>query len=140
MGEQTHDTIDGLAAALARVFAGRHVLLVASSDLSHFFDRETAQALDARVARTVGAFDPDALMAQMDRYPPHERGRYVMCGGGPAVAVMRAARALGATAGAVLAQTDSSTVSGDERRVVGYLAAVFGAFAGHRRAAVGEPC
>jgi predicted class III extradiol MEMO1 family dioxygenase len=49
-----------------------------------------------------------------------------MCGGGPALAVMRAARLLGADEARVLARNHSGDVSGDRRRVVGYLAAAFG--------------
>jgi AmmeMemoRadiSam system protein B len=125
MGEQTRETIEGVADALARACANRHLLLVASSDLSHFFDAQTANRLDGRVADLVEAFDADGLVREMDRYPLYERGRYVMCGGGPVVAVMRAARALGASRATVLAHSHSGLISGDNDRVVGYLAAAF---------------
>ncbi len=127
MGAQTRDTIDALAAALCQVFRGRHVLLAASSDLSHFFNADTADVLDSRTAQFVAAFDADGLLGDMERYPLYERGRFVMCGGGPVIAVMQAARRLGATDAAVLARTHSGQVSGDQDRVVGYLAAAFGA-------------
>lgn len=129
MGAQTRSTVDELARALAATFGGRDVLLVASSDLSHFFDAATAAQLDARVVDCVDRFDPDALMAELEQYPEHERGRFVACGGGPVVAVMRAARALGATEARVLRRADSSEVSGDRETVVGYLAAALGTFA-----------
>jgi AmmeMemoRadiSam system protein B len=125
MGEQVRETVDSLAAALVDLFRGRQVLLVASSDLSHFFDAGRAEALDGRVEELVAAFDPDGLMDALESYPLSERGRYVMCGGGPAVAVMRAARALDARRGLVLARSHSGQISGDNERVVGYLAAVF---------------
>ena len=51
------------------------------------------------------------------------------CGGGPAIAVMKAAKALGATDGRVLEYAHSGDVSGDNAAVVGYLAAGFGTFA-----------
>ena len=126
MGEQTRETIETLARALADTLAGRRVLLVASSDLSHFFDAPTAERLDGRTAALVGRFDVEGLSAEFERYPDEERGRFVMCGGGPALAVMRAARWLGADEARVLARNHSGDVSGDRRRVVGYLAAVFG--------------
>jgi AmmeMemoRadiSam system protein B len=128
MGEQTRETIEQLGDALARVFTGRHVLLVASTDLSHFFDAATADTLDGRVARLVASFDTDGLMRELERYPLHERGRFVMCGGGPAVAVMRAAQALDASEAVVIARTHSGMISGDNDQVVGYLAAAFGTF------------
>ena len=64
------------------------------------------------------------LLDEMERYPPPDRGQCVACGGGPAVAVMRAARALSATQATVLRRAHSGDVSGDKTQVVGYLAAV----------------
>ena len=127
IGYQHRETVLGLADALADVLRGAAVLLVASTDLSHYFDAEEAAGLDARVVAHVARFDWAGLLDEFERYPEHERGRYVACGGGAAIAVMRAARALGATAARVLERADSGDVSGDRERVVGYLAAAFGA-------------
>ena len=63
-----------------------------------------------------------------ERYPEDERGRYVGCGIGPAIAVMMAARALGARASRVLRYAHSGEVSGDDDCVVGYVAAAMGTF------------
>lgn len=131
MGYQTRDAIDGCAAALSSALHGRRVLLVASTDLSHYFDAAQAAALDARVRACAAAFDPDRLLDLFEEYPEGERGRYVACGGGPAIAVMRAARALGAHDGRVLKYAHSGDISGDHQAVVGYLAAVFGNFERH---------
>ena len=128
MGFQHRQTIDALADALATVARRRATLLIASTDLSHFFDAATAATLDGRVRDCVAAFDPEALHALFEEYPERERGRYVACGGGPAIAVMKAARALGASAGRNLKYGHSGEVSGDHDGVVGYLAAAFGAF------------
>ena len=49
MGYQMRETITALAAALAAAFAGRRVLIVASTDLSHYFD--AAHRSDARRRR-----------------------------------------------------------------------------------------
>ncbi len=126
MGDQTRETIVDLAAALSRGLAGRPTLIVASTDLSHYFDAPTAGRLDGRVAALVGQLDPEGLLAEMESYPEHERGRFVACGAGPTVSVMMAARALGARHARVLHYADSGDVSGDKRAVVGYLAAVLG--------------
>ena len=124
MGHQHPETIEGLADALGTVLAGRRALLVASSDLSHYYDASTAARLDGRVLEFVKRFDPEGLLAALQAFPEHA------CGGGPAVAVMAAARALGARQGVVLRYADSGDVSGDKSAVVGYLAAVFGNFQG----------
>ena len=122
MGHQTRATCEELGDALARALgspcaSGRRVLLVASSDLSHFNDARTAAAMDAVVTGCVDAFNPDALMDALEREPMHA------CGGGPMVAVLRAARGLGATRARVLRYADSGDVSGDKASVVGYMAA-----------------
>jgi AmmeMemoRadiSam system protein B len=128
MGYQTRGTIAQLATALGAVASGKRLLLVASTDLSHYFDADTAARLDGRVRECVNAFDPDRLLETFEQYPESERGRYVACGGGPAISVMRAARSRGATSGRVLKYAHSGEVSGDNSGVVGYLAAALGSF------------
>jgi AmmeMemoRadiSam system protein B len=122
MGQQRRETITDLAAALATSLAGRNVLLVASTDLSHYHASATAAALDGRVVDLVNRFDPDALVDLLERTPEHA------CGGGPVTSVMLAARDLGARQARVLRYADSGDVSGDKAAVVGYMAAVIGAF------------
>jgi AmmeMemoRadiSam system protein B len=136
MGYQTRETILGLADALARVGlaspkpgeGGRRVLLVASTDLSHYFDAATAEGLDRRVQDSVAALDPDRLLELFEEYPEAERGRFVACGGGPMIAVMLAAKARGARDGRVLKYMHSGEISGDTSAVVGYLSAALGTF------------
>ena len=127
-GYQTAPTIHALAEALAGVAPGRRVLLVASTDLSHYFDAAKAEALDARVRDAVAACDPARLLHVFEQYPEGERGRFVACGGGPMIAVMLAARARGARDGRVLSYMHSGQISGDYSAVVGYLAGALGTF------------
>ena len=117
MGQQTRDTAYALGDGLASVLEGRKALIVASSDLSHFFDATTAASLDAKVAAHVDHLDPEGLMQTLERRPEHA------CGGGPMVSVLRAAKALGATTSRVLRYAHSGDVSGDRSSVVGYMAA-----------------
>jgi hypothetical protein len=123
MGHQTRQTACALGDALARAVVScrspnrGEVLLVASSDLSHYEDANTASRMDAVVAGHVGALDADGLMETLEREPRHA------CGGGPIVAVMRAAARLGAAHARVLRYADSGDVSGDKASVVGYMAA-----------------
>ena len=122
MGHQTADTARALGDALAAVVRGRTALLVASTDLSHYHDAATASRLDRVVLDCVERFDADALQAALADNPEHA------CGGGPTVAVMRAARLAGARDAAVLRYADSGDVSGDKSAVVGYAAAALGTF------------
>jgi len=93
------------------------VLLIASSDLSHYETADVASRMDAVVVEHVEALDPKGLMTALEHEPRHA------CGGGPMVAVMHAARQLGASEAQVLRYADSGDVSGDKSSVVGYLAA-----------------
>ncbi len=117
VGSQTDATARTLASALVGVLHARAALLVASTDLSHYKDAKTAARLDGVVLDCVERLDPDGLQAALDRQPEHA------CGGGPTVAVMRAARERGANRAVVLNYADSGDVSGDKSKVVGYMAA-----------------
>ncbi|MFI5006189.1 MAG: AmmeMemoRadiSam system protein B [Solirubrobacterales bacterium] len=118
MGRQSRGRVDALAGTLARVLAGREALLVASSDLSHYEPAPEANRLDAVVTDCVARFDPEGLMDRLEEHDNHA------CGGGPMVAVMKAARSLGADRGVVLRYADSGDVGErDKSRVVGYLSA-----------------
>ena len=121
MGTQSRDEVEALAAALARVLPGRNAVLVASSDLSHYQPATLACRLDAEVVSDVRGLDAEALMHRL------EARDNVACGGGPLVAVMKAARALGADRATVLRYADSGDVGGDKSHVVGYLSAAFAA-------------
>ncbi|MBP1633765.1 MAG: putative cytosolic protein [Acidobacteria bacterium] len=123
MGLQTPETVAALGDGLAAALAGKRVLLVASSDLSHYLDSRAAGRMDRQVLDLVSAFDEQGLMRLLKTRPDHA------CGGGPVAAVMRAARALGARDARVLRYGDSGDVSGDKTAVVGYMAAAFGTFA-----------
>jgi AmmeMemoRadiSam system protein B len=122
LGHQTADAAQQLAEALASVVRGRRALLVASTDLSHYHERAAAARLDAVVIDCVSRFDSNGLQQALNVQPEHA------CGGGPTVAVMRAAELLGARDAVVLNYADSGEVSGDTSAVVGYLAAAFGNF------------
>jgi AmmeMemoRadiSam system protein B len=120
MGSQSRAEVDALAGALGRTLGSSEdeVLLVASSDLSHYEPAPVANRLDAKVVSEVERFDADALMNRLERTHGHA------CGGGPIVAVMKAAGRLGADRAVVLRYADSGDVeNGDKSRVVGYLSA-----------------
>ena len=81
--------------------------------------------MDALVVEDIRRFDPEALMARLEASPQHA------CGGGPIVAVMEAARALGADTATVLRYADSGDAGErDKGRVVGYVSAALSRAAG----------
>jgi AmmeMemoRadiSam system protein B len=122
VGYQTMETARALGQALATTLRSRRALMVASTDLSHYHDAPTAHRLDRTIIERLGAFDVDGLQRALEDRPEHA------CGGGPTVAVMRAASALGATDARILHYADSGDVSGDKSAVVGYVSAALGRF------------
>jgi AmmeMemoRadiSam system protein B len=118
IGTPARDTCRALGELLGRACRGRQVLLVASTDLSHYFPAEEAEVLDSVALDDIGRFDPDRLMDDL------EGGRTEACGGGPAFAVMKGLLLLGATRMQVVRHCTSGDVTGDRRSVVGYCSAV----------------
>jgi len=117
MGDQSLENCKRLAEAIVKVVKGRNVLLVASSDLSHFHTYEEAVRLDGVVLDDIEKFDPQSLASDL------EARRCEACGGGPMITVMLAAHALGATKAKVLKYANSGDVTGDRSNVVGYVSA-----------------
>ncbi len=119
MGDQSIGQCQKLASALVKVLDGKKALLVASSDLSHFYSYRTAVSLDTVIINHVENYDPEGLAKAL------AMGKAEACGGGPIVAVMLASRGLGADKAKVLKYANSGDVTGDFGSVVGYMAAVF---------------
>ena len=119
LGSQSRSEVDRFAAAVVESVGNRRdVVLVASSDLSHYHPALVANRLDAVVVKDVERFDAEALMLRIEASHEHA------CGGGPMVCVMKAARMLGATDATILRYADSGDAGeGDKSRVVGYLSA-----------------
>ncbi len=119
MGAQDQDSCQCLAGALVGVLDGRRALIVASTDLSHYHNQQTAECLDSRVVERIDTFDPDGLARDI-------RGcKAEACGAGPLVAAMIAAQGLGADSGEDLSYATSGARSGDFSHVVGYTAGIF---------------
>lgn len=119
MGNQDKTSCSALAEAIAKACSGRDdVLLVASSDLSHFYDYKTAKKLDSHIVDRINAYDYEAL------YNDIQSKKAEACGGGPMIVAMMAAKMMGADGAKVVRYANSGDVSGDSSSVVGYLAAV----------------
>jgi hypothetical protein len=116
--EQSSAVARQLGQALVLTLTGRNAMLVASTDLSHFYTQREAQLLDSQVLERVAAFDPQGVIRV------YEQGKGFACGRGALAAVLWAAQALGADQVQVLHHTTSGDVTGDFDQVVGYAAAV----------------
>lgn len=108
----------GLGKALAHVLKGKDSVMVASTDLSHFYNQQTALNYDRAMLSVIEAFDPE------EAFDLERAGKGFACGLGAFTAVMWAARELGADKVKVLRHATSANVTGDYSSVVGYGAAV----------------
>jgi len=126
--DQSLAMAETLGRALGALLQGQNALLVASSDLSHYYPQGVANQLDAAMLSEIEAFDAAGVIRAEDE------GRGYACGRGAIATVMIAAQALGADSARVVGYATSGDVTGDYGQVVGYGAAVFYA-SGHRSAA-----
>jgi AmmeMemoRadiSam system protein B len=117
---RTHAAVvlQALGEALAEILAGSSSLLVASSDLSHFYPLPVANRLDAAMLARMAQFAPQAVLEA------EETGEGFACGVGAIAAGLWAARGLGANAVEIVHHSTSADRTGDESSVVGYGAAV----------------
>ena len=107
-----------LGQVIAQIVPTMNVLLVASTDLSHFFSLKQAEILDRNTIGRIAAMDPEGLAEEL------VAGNSEACGGAPTIAVLTALRALGATRVEVTARGSSADLTHDARSVVGYCSAV----------------
>ena len=119
MGEQSREVCHKLASAIHQVSRDRRVLLVASTDLSHFYEYEQARRIDAAVVDSIRKNDAEELLKKLDQKKAEA------CGGGPMVTMMLAVKLLGAGESELLRYANSGDITGDKSSVVGYASAVF---------------
>jgi len=105
--------------AVAKVLTGRNALIIASSDMTHYEPHRIAEKRDLMALRAVEAMDEERF------YSTIEEHRITACGYGPIIALITAARALGAKEAKLLCYKTSGDVTGDYSAVVGYAAVQF---------------
>lgn len=104
----------GLARAIAEY--GEEVLIVASSDMTHYEPADTARQKDEMAINEILALNPAGLL---EACRSHD---ITMCGVVPATVMLIAAKELGASLARLIRYANSGDVNGDHRQVVGYAA------------------
>jgi hypothetical protein len=94
------------------------VLIVASTDMSHYISAERARDKDKNAIAKIENLDPEGL------YNTVMMERITMCGMAGTAVMLAAAKALGATKAEVIDYTNSGVVMGDYNRVVAYLSMI----------------
>ena len=129
MNAEDLPTAEKIGEVLARAARGRKVLLVASSDLSHYPPGDVADRVDPTTLHAMGSLDPAFFHSVnrflMSRNLPELKCTY--CGEGAATAVLAAARALGADEAKVVSRYNSGDSLTEHvfRAVVGYAGVAF---------------
>jgi hypothetical protein len=116
MGFQTRQTIHALAAGLIKACSGKHVLVVASTDMSHYLPPVEGAKTDAQTIALIQSLKVETLIRRV------EAGENILCGGGPVAAALLYAQKLGPVHVEVLKHADSSEGGGPADQVVGYFA------------------
>jgi AmmeMemoRadiSam system protein B len=130
IGTSDFDVLRGLGEALADVIADRHeedrhedrheedqdekVLIIASSDMNHYESDEITRVKDHKAIERVLAMDARGLWEVVMNED------ISMCGFGPTIVMLTAAKILGATSATLVKYATSGDVSGDYESVVGY--------------------
>ncbi|MBI2331360.1 MAG: AmmeMemoRadiSam system protein B [Chloroflexi bacterium] len=108
----------GLGEALARTLKNKNAILVASTDLSHFYEQQTAEELDHEMLNRFSTLNPSSI------FEAERTNKGFACGHAAVAAVQWAAKGLGASKVQILKHATSADVTGDHSSVVGYGAAV----------------
>jgi len=116
LGTDRFASLEDLGKALGEVLAARKdtVLVVASSDMNHYESDEITRRKDHRAITKILALDPRGL------YDTVRTEGITMCGFGPAVTMLTAAKQLGATRAELVKYATSGDITGDRDEVVGY--------------------
>jgi predicted class III extradiol MEMO1 family dioxygenase len=96
----------------------RDILIIASSDMSHYERAAVAKEKDFKAIQQILDLDPEGLYRVVKEYG------ITMCGYGPAVAMLVACKLLGASKAELIKYSNSGDVSGDYEQVVGYAGIV----------------
>jgi MEMO1 family protein len=116
VGTSNFDVLSALGTVIGHVAleADERVLVIASSDMNHYESDSVTRVKDRRAIDQLLALDPQGL------YDVVHKGDISMCGYGPAVVMLTAARKMGATQAELIRYATSGDVSGDRDMVVGY--------------------
>jgi AmmeMemoRadiSam system protein B len=96
------------------MYGSNSVLIVASSDMTHYEKASTAKEKDFKAIQQMLSLDPQGLYRVVKEFG------ITMCGYGPTVAMLTAAQLLGATKAEMVKYANSGETSGDYDQVVGY--------------------
>jgi AmmeMemoRadiSam system protein B len=116
LGRADFATCEEIGTAIARAIKkfARPVVIIASTDMTHYESQESAQQKDQLAIERIRSLDPSGLLKIVDE------NNISMCGVIPTTITLIAAKELGATTANLISYATSGDVSGDYSYVVGY--------------------
>lgn len=119
MGHYSEYICSAISDALVNIIKdSKGVLLLASTDMSHYHPYKVAVSMDDIALTSINRMDTDQLMDDLDS------GECELCGAGPVIVVLMTAKKLGANKIEILKYANSGDVTGDKSSgVVGYFSA-----------------
>ena len=111
---QMRDVCVEVGNAIAKAVENENVVIIASTDFTHYESHDRAYSKDVKVLKAIEALDPDLMLKLVDSLPVS------MCGPGPVASMLYAVKKLGAKKATILKYATSGDVTGDKYSVVGY--------------------
>ncbi len=108
--------LDIIANSIALAVKGspKKILVIASSDLTHYEEKSVAREKDKKAIEAIVALDDELLIENVRQYS------ITMCGVAPCYVIVSFASKMGCKTGKLIAYQTSAEVSGDYSAVVGY--------------------
>ncbi|MGY5874862.1 MAG: AmmeMemoRadiSam system protein B [Candidatus Thorarchaeota archaeon] len=117
MMDQTIETCSSIAKTLAELATDMDILVIASSDFTHFESSESAKKKDNQAMDFLEFLDPEGFLNFVQSH------RVSICGAGPITASILFAKEIGAVEYHLLKYTNSGDITGDNKSVVAYVSA-----------------
>ena len=117
-GHQSFQNVDAVSRGLEKIARSHNILVVGTTDLSHYRPYEEANALDAQTVELMIKRNPQEMARYINEHPDR------MCGPGPVISVLAYAESQGAEP-VMLKYANSGDTAGRKDGVVGYAALVF---------------
>lgn len=114
MTRQDIDTDIEIAKSICSSVVDKNILIIASSDFTHYEPQEYAKNVDKQAINAILEFNPKKL------YDMIYHQNLTMCGPGPITVMLIACETLGAKKAELLKYATSGDISGEYGRVVGY--------------------
>lgn len=114
INDQSLEICVEIGEAVAEVVSGRNILMIASTDFTHYEPHEVVLRKDKYALERISELDVDGLYRVMEKHD------ITMCGYGAVAALLAAAKKLGAKKASLLKQSTSGETGGDYESVVGY--------------------